>query len=196
MPGTRIGETGVLSPTLWRTCRALANRGRLALLQCVLEHPGEPVSRLARLSGQSVSRASQGLRSLNARGLLAADRAGAWVCYRVAADPAVPEAAALVAALRSECRRGRRPVERLFAALTALTHPRRILLVRLLGQEPRLSAPALRRCTGMSARALRRHLDKLRRRGWVTCTDGRYRLLPPREGLPRLLVRLARHKSD
>ena len=190
-PGTASLE---LSPTLWRTCRALANRGRLALLRCVWDHPAESVSRLARLTGQSLPRASQSLRSLNARGLLAVERVGSAVYYRLEADPAVAEATDLVAALRQELRRGRRPADRLFAALTALTHPRRVRLVYVLGREPLLGVTALRRRTGMSADALHRHLNKLMRRGWIGRTKGRYRLLQQPGVLPRVLIRLARRR--
>jgi hypothetical protein len=37
-----------LHPTLWRTCRAIANRSRLAMFGLLVEQPGQTVSAVGR----------------------------------------------------------------------------------------------------------------------------------------------------
>ncbi len=184
-----------LNPSLWRTCRALANRNRLRLLQYLIVHPDENVSRVAEHVGLRVSLASQYLRALNARGILAVSRRGVWVHYRVAPDPTIPEAALLVNALRRELNGAGPSIEHAFSALTAFTHPRRIRLVRLLGETGHLGRDELRRRSDMSGDALSRHLAKLTRRGIVSEEDGVWRLGSPGGPLAKALVAIAVQKG-
>ena len=153
-----------LKPTLWRSCRVLANRHRLRLLRCLLQKSPQTVAEVAAGVRLPVPVASQYLRMLQARGLLLSERSGREVFYSDRADPLVPSAAGLLAAMKTALGPSEESLRDARFALTAFTHPRRIQIVRTLGARA-LSGEDLSRATGISARALRRHLDKLRRRG-------------------------------
>jgi len=72
-------------PTLWRTCRVLANRTRLRIFRRLAQQPGQTVSDVARRLRLSLPVTSQYLRALEARGLLSARRVGLRVTYRPSA---------------------------------------------------------------------------------------------------------------
>ncbi len=65
-----------LRPTLWRTCRVLANRTRLKIYALLLRQPGQTVSAIAEQLKLPLPAASHYLRALEARGLLAVRRKG------------------------------------------------------------------------------------------------------------------------
>lgn len=179
-----------LKPTLWRTCRALANRTRLQLFKLLLTQPDQTVSAAAGRLEQPLPAISQYLRVLEARGLLAARRAGREVKYRI--NPSSPggPTQGLVAALQLVFQRDPEPVETVFTLATAFTHPRRIVIFRALRNEPR-TPRQIRSATGISMRALLRHLQKLEVRGFVKCQQGRYGVTTRRDALGRELARLA-----
>ncbi len=179
-----------LSPTLWRTCRALANRKRLCLLRHVFSAPGIAVSSAAKDLGWPVPLASQYLRTLNARGLLRATRQGREVCYEAGPDPSLPETAVLLPALQAALGRRANPVDAAFRSLTAFTHPRRIILVRALSTGAG-TLGEIRKRTGIPLSAAQRHLRKLRRRGFVAKNKDRYVCRHPPSTLARALMNLA-----
>jgi DNA-binding transcriptional ArsR family regulator len=183
---------GRLKPTLWRTCRVLANRTRLKILQLVVLKTGLPVTEIARRLDLSVSVASKYLRELNARGLLKATRQAAEVHYWPEADNSLPHAAALLGALSSVFHRQESPIIFIFSKATAFTHPRRILLVRHLAGQP-AKFREIRICTGISAAALKRHLGKLMTRGFV-CRGphGVYAIARSKSLLEATLLKLAK----
>ncbi|SRR6266545_3114332 len=121
----------LLQPTLWRTCRVLANRTRLRIFGLLVQHSPQTVSALAGRLQLSVPVACQSLRALEARGLLTARRTGRLVHYRLSTTTAgtVHE---LVAPLRAAFQRGPSSVNTLFRLATAFTHPRRIDIFRTL----------------------------------------------------------------
>lgn len=110
--------------------------------------------------------ASLGLRALQARGLLALSREGRWVCYTARADPAVAHAEAVLEAMRQAWMEQMSP-ERAIEALTAFTHPRRLILVRTIHEQPQ-SAERLSAACQISLPAVYRHLRKLADREIVT----------------------------
>ncbi|HRU19519.1 MAG TPA: helix-turn-helix transcriptional regulator [Kiritimatiellia bacterium] len=59
-------------PTLWRTCRVLANARRLACLRVVMGTPNLCVQEIAREVRFGEAQVSLALRALQARGLIAA----------------------------------------------------------------------------------------------------------------------------
>jgi DNA-binding transcriptional ArsR family regulator len=181
-------------PTLWRTCRVLANRRRLRLLADLGQHPYASVSDVARRLALPVCIASQYLRALNARGLIGAQRSGRFVCYHLAADPDVHGAAELSEALARALSHGVRKLEPTFRELTAFTHPRRVQIVRVLSGGP-LTKEKLRARTRISRRALRRHLRKLAQRRVLTLIGRAYRLHRPKGPLAAALLRLAREEQ-
>ncbi len=179
-----------LSPTLWRTCRVLANRSRLAILQQMAEHGELSVSDAARELGLAIAVASQYMRALNARGLCAVRRSGRFVYYRIEGNRTIPGSCELLAAAVDALRRHRRPARFVRRIATGFTHPRRIEILRALGHET-LTFRELKTATRISRWALLRHLGKLQARGLVKETEGRYRCLKPRSGLAQALMRLA-----
>ena len=179
-----------MQPTLWRTCRVLANPTRLRILRFLIEHQDQTVSRVARSVNVTLPVASQSLRALEARGLLSVRRVGRYVIYRVNVETGVSPPGDLVSALRQAFRHGADPAEHVFKLVTSFTHPRRIEIYGALGDGPK-DASTLRRVTGLSVGALHRHIGKLESRGLVVCDDGVFRLTPRRDVLGRELTRLA-----
>ena len=181
--------TMMLKPTLWRTCRVLANRTRLRLLQDLLRQPGQRVTELALCLGLQPSVVSRYLRELNARGLLEARRTGRFVAYHPVPDSSVPQAGPLLAALRRTMARQGNPVDYIFRQVTALTHPRRVVILAVLNRKSsRLWE--LRRTTGISEPALLRHLAKLKSRGFIRHEASRYALQPHLPPLAEALLRM------
>ncbi len=179
-----------LRPSIWRTCRALANRQRLQFLRHLLAHPESTVSELARDMHLSVSSASQHLRMLNARGFLGVRRRGRHVYYRVSSDDSVPDAAAILTAVVDALRVSRKAVDSVFHIVTACTHPRRLDILKSLGRGD-LMFDEIRKATGASRSALHRHIRKLKARGFVEERDGLYACCKARDALTRTLVSLA-----
>jgi DNA-binding transcriptional ArsR family regulator len=152
-------------PTLWRTCRVLANRKRLQTLALLIRQPNQTVSAIAERMSLSVPTASRYLRALEARGLLTCRRVGRRVEYRPSAGTS-EGAAEIVKALRLVFRRRAQPIEAIFKLATAFTHPRRIEVFRALTNGAD-SLAKLQAATHMPARALSRHLAKLEARGFA-----------------------------
>lgn len=183
-------NTVFLAPTLWRTCRVLANRVRLRILAELLEHPEQNVSRIAARLRLSLPVASRYLRELNARGLIEARRSGRLVVYHSNADRSVRGAAALLQVLKRTFATEPQPVEMIFRQVTAFTHPRRLTIVRALRLHDQ-TIISLQMETGLSKRVLSRHLRKLKSRGFIEIAGNRRRLSMPRGVLGRILLSLA-----
>lgn len=178
-----------LQPTLWRTCRAIANRARLQIFSFLLRHPGQNVSAIAERLRKPLPLASQYLRVLEARGLLQARRAGRKVEYRLrSANGDI--GSRMAEALRSTFQGKSEPVETVFRLATAFTHPRRIEIFRAIHVQPRTLAQ-LQTTTHISSWALRRHLRKLQARRFVACSEGFYFAVGRTDDLGRELARLA-----
>src|SRR3954465_2795140 len=96
----------LLQPTLWRTCRVLANYKRLQIVALLARNPAQTVSTAARPLKLSRPTASQYLRALEARGLLICQRVGPRVEYRLANGRSAGSADQIVAALRRVLGRG------------------------------------------------------------------------------------------
>jgi DNA-binding transcriptional ArsR family regulator len=165
-----------LHPTLWRTCRVLAGPTRLKLLRLVVSTPGKTVSRLAEDAGIGLSRASQELRRLQSRGLLQTDRKGPFVHYLPEPDPLVPDAKPLLLALKATFARTAASKDAQIPPIAAaLSHPRRILILRELCEGPR-TIPMLQASLHMSFSTLFQHLRTLERGHLVQRQVSVYRL--------------------
>jgi DNA-binding transcriptional ArsR family regulator len=177
-----------LQPTLWRTCRVLANHTRLKIFALLSDDSAQTVSSVALRLELSLAVASQYLRSLEARGFLSARRVGRRVEYRlkVLSDGGHE----LVQPLLSAVRRDAGSFETIFGLCTAFTHPRRIEVFKALRARPR-TLSELHDLTRISSLALRRHLRKLEARGFVACQAGIYSATASRGALGRALARLA-----
>ncbi len=181
-----------LKPTLWRTCRVLANKKRLMILRAIIMRPGLTVTQVSHGCGMSMSVASKYLRELNARGLLKATRRKSEVRYWPEADKSMKQSSALLAAISATFRGSRAPISLIFREATAFTHPRRIALVRELARQPSGFA-GIRKGSGMSVTSLKRHLGKLVSRGIVHRVPacGLYALAIPKSALERTFLELA-----
>jgi DNA-binding transcriptional ArsR family regulator len=180
-----------LQPTLWRTCRIVANRTRLEIFRLLLVQPNQTVSAVAARLKISLPLASQYLRALESRGLLTARRVARYVVYRPAAGSGLNAAAPLVAAMRRFFRREAKPVETMFKLATSFTHPRRVEIFRVLLTGPR-TVEQLHAATRIPFMALRRHLRKLETRAFVTRQAGLYATAPRVDEIGATLARLAR----
>jgi DNA-binding transcriptional ArsR family regulator len=179
-----------LQPTLWRTCRTIANRIRLKMFALLLQRPGQTVSAVAEHLSQRLSLSSEYLRALEARGLLKSRRVGRWVEYRPSPATGDGPASGLVSGLRWAFQNEPQPVETIFRLATAFSHPRRIEIFRALQTEPR-NLGQIQAATRISGWALHRHLRKLEARAFVTCHLGLYAAAKRPDGLGRELARLA-----
>jgi len=184
-------KTEALNPTLWRTCRILANKTRLRILRELHTHPEQKVSSITQRLGISLSLASQSLRALNARGLLRARRIGKFVYYSPCANRSIPGNDRLLKAILDAFANDKNPENIIFHHATAFTHPRRIIIVKALRKHPmKLNEIAFK--TNIPLRALNRHLRKLAARGFLKRTDQRrYICRTPRREFARFLLRLA-----
>ncbi len=178
-----------LRPTLWRTCRVLANTTRLRLLWILFQTEGLCVADLAGLTGISEPNASNQLRALNARGLIAPRRKSLRVFYRPEANTEVEHAPTLLNALR-DCCENRMPLSAVIRQATAFTHARRIAIARALAEGP-ASFGALHEKTGIPPSCLPHHLRKLEARGFIRRGYGVYHQNSPGNPFGRVLKKVA-----
>ena len=177
-----------LRPTLWRTCRILANRSRLRALALLLHAAPLTVTEVARRLPTTLPLASQSLRALESRGLLKVKRRGRSVEYSPAEDPK-GFAGDLLPALRKELTEDEGSVRDAFRILTAFTHPRRILLYRAVPPAG-IRFEALAQRVPFDRQSLRRHLRKLLARQLLIQTaDGCIHTARPAAALPMALAR-------
>ena len=165
-----------LAPTLWRTFRVIANAKRLRCLKFVLKQPDSTVEQVARAVRIPEAKASQALRAIQSRGLVASHRQSRWLRHSPDPDPSVSAADAFLLAMKSALLDERIPEAKIVEAATAYTHPRRIEIVRALAFAGTAEPHALSVQLGISLPALRRHLGNLRRRGVVENANRRYSL--------------------
>jgi len=177
-----------LRPTLWRTCRAIANTTRLRLLWKIFQSEGLCVGELARATGASRENATIQLRALNARGLITSTRRGKRVIYRAEANPGVDGAEELLDALR-ESFHAKIPLKVVFREATAFTHSRRIFLMKTVSLSSG-SFDELLEASGMSPIALQWNLSKLEARGFVKARGDFYEVGHPKNPLGKCLMGL------
>lgn len=165
------------------------------MLRVLLASPGITVTRMAERLNLGPSRASQELRRINARGLLAVRRAGREVRYRVAPDPLVADAAPLTESIRTALRGGGAASQAEFRRIArGFMHPRRITVVKRLMDGP-CSRAALLQATGIPLPSLKRHLRVLAACRLVRGQGGYYFLLPSRHPLVRAVLDCLRRES-
>jgi DNA-binding transcriptional ArsR family regulator len=166
----------------------LAGGTRLALLRAVIDSPDQTVTGLANRLELSLPRTSQELRRLQARGLIHAHRRSQHVLYRPVPDPLVSTAAPLLQAMRDTFAQGA-PSEDNHAirVATGFSHVRRLVLVRLLQQEP-MPARTLEIRAGMSRDAINRHVHLLQDAGVVRRIGRKIELAAPAHPLAKCLL--------
>jgi len=187
----------ILEPTLWRSCRALANRTRLSLLKAMIDEPPLCVQTLAARCKLKKSVCSQYLRILNARGFIQASRRGRWVDYSLGANPSVKHADDLlktvVRALRG-CATAKEYAT-VLKDLTIFTCPKRILMVRVIQANPHRSPADLSALCRLPYQTLHRQLKKLERRAVINLAEPSITLCKPTRPLANKLLTLVLEKS-
>lgn len=181
-----------LTPTLWRSCRVLANRNRLRLIKAMIGREALTVQELMNVCKMEQSACSQNLRLINSRGLTFVSRQGRWVRYGLGADPKVQQAKTLLNAV-VEALRGCKTdenIDSIIYGLTGFTHPRRITLLRVINEMKGVGMTELQIRCGISLPALYRQLDKLERRGIVQVGPDGISLVTPKNKLLRSLITL------
>ena len=190
-----------LSPTLWRTARALANAERLALFRAAVVSDGTTdVSRLAEAAGLARSTASGYLRMLNARGLLAVDRRDGRVFYGQGTDRSLPVAAAVQQSFVRYVQNPDLPrdwVKRALPSIRAFSHFRRLALLEDLIRNPGLSPQDLAARSCLCAPVFALHFGTLLRSGFVRAEpDGSVSLLRPPPPFATVLLATLRKGLD
>ena len=170
-------EINSYHPTLWRTCRALANERRLLCLKAILMQPLITVGEVAVIANIPENQASINLRALQARGLITAQRKSRWTHYLPSADPLVEHAALVLAALRKSLITERQKERHVIALLKAFTHSRRLTILSYLQGTPRATTESLVAATHISRPAMWRHLTVLKKAGFVGDEDEKWSLL-------------------
>lgn len=173
---------------LWRVCRVLSQEGRLKLLWLLFENEEQCVSQLMRRAEMTRPNTSIQLKTLYLSGLIRFRREGMNVIYRAEADSRLKNSVFLLDALRG-CFDARDSFESIIRQVTAFTHERRIEIVRALKNGPLSVAQLISQC-GITSSALYRHLLKLESRNVVRWDGERYGLVPPKEQLGNVLLKL------
>lgn len=180
-----------LQPTLWRTCRILANETRLRIIAQLVRKQPLSVSQLADLLPLTLPVASQALRALESRGLLQVKRIRRRVEYRVPTATTAGSVGNLIDALQTCLRQEPLQIANIIKLSTAFTHPSRIQIYRALnsGQKTHVQIQAAIR---ISSPALSRHLQKLLTRGFVARDDiGVYSIQKHSQTIGRVLAEMA-----
>jgi DNA-binding transcriptional ArsR family regulator len=187
-----------LEPTLWRSCRALANRTRLSLLKAMIDEPPLCVQTLAVRCKLKKSVCSQYLRILNARGFTRASRRGRWVDYSLGANPSVRHADDILKAVLIALKRctSSKDYIAVLKDLTLFTCPRRIQIVRTLHAHPHSAPCELSALCRIPYRSLHRQLKKLERREMIIQEEIKVALCKPNRPLARTLLTLVLEKKS
>jgi DNA-binding transcriptional ArsR family regulator len=187
----------LLEPTVWRSCRALANRTRLSLLKALIDEPPLCVQTLAARCKLKKSVCSQYLRILNARGFLQASRRGRWVDYSLGANPSVRHADDILRAVISALKGCPSPKDYtiLLKDLTIFTCPKRIFIVRTIHAHPGHSISQLVTLCHIPYQTLHRQLKKLENRAVIIREETCITLCRPTRPLATLLLKLVLAKD-
>jgi DNA-binding transcriptional ArsR family regulator len=180
-----------LHPTLWRTCRVLANTTRLRLIAQLAHKQPQSVSELAEQLALTLPVASQSLRALESRGLLKARRIGLRVEYRIPARDDAGPLVELVIALQKALRQSSESTEDLVKLATGFTHPSRIAIYRSLHPQP-LTQEQIQVVTRVSFQAMSRHLRKLVSRGYIVASQDKYQQVNHPHAIGQALASLAK----
>ncbi len=177
-----------LHPTLWRTCRALANIKRIELLYALFEHPNLCVFELAQATDIRPEHASLHLRTLSSRGLIRQTRQKMRLICCADANRELEAPSLLLEALRA-CHKNNMPAELILKQATAFTHRRRIEIIQAVS-ETGSSRDALHNRTNISYSALTRNLNKLEARGFVNIGRNFVKRSVPPDPLSKALLRI------
>ena len=170
---------------------------RLRLLWAVIANDDKlNVTAIARLLGIGQPVATNGLRTLQARGLIGVRRERYSVYYNLNEDRSLPDATRLRVAFADYFMSNELPcgwTGPLMTVLKAFTHFNRLAMIRRLAQGDATKAD-LEKASGIVVKTIEHHLRILSRAGLIDClTDsggiGVYRLRPQQNPICRELLR-------
>ena len=164
---------------LWKRCRALATGLRIDMLLLLKSGTSRCVKEIADELEVAEDIASKHLQLMASAGWVSKRPAGRYLYYMLDNDNVLLDEVLTYAEKKS--------IDQLIFMVTALTHERRIWIVRALAIEP-MRLDCLCRKTRIPSMALRRHLDKLERRGFVRAENGVWMLIIPDNTLMRRLI--------
>ncbi|MCF7848577.1 MAG: ArsR family transcriptional regulator [Kiritimatiellales bacterium] len=171
--------------SLWRLCRTLANPVRLEMIGLFFQYNQLCVFETAELLGIGEGAASKHLQLLIAAGLLEFQRKGRYLLCSLATTGRTSH---ILAGIREIFEEHKEPIGAVIGIATAFTHERRVALVRLLSKG-HCNQLQLYEGTGISGRALTRHLNKLVRRGFVGRVGDGFRMVEPTGMLAKELIK-------
>jgi len=181
-----------LNPTLWRTCRMLANHRRLNIIHHLIDKEPLTLTQLAVACKMSMPACSQYTRQITARGLCQEIRRGSYAFFDLTPDPAIPYSAILLKAIVSSLKLAKKDYAGQIADLTAYTHVSRIRIVNYISEKGSARLCEMQRSLHISESALLRHIEKLARRSVIARTeDDHYHLTKSPTPLAKELKRIA-----
>jgi len=183
--------TGDLNPTLWRTCRVLANIRRLNIIQHLSCKAPLTLTQLATVCKMSLPSCSQYTRQITARGLCRETQKGRYAYFDLYPDPAIPFSSILLQGIVASLKYAKKDYKEQMADLTAYTHVRRIKIVNFIASKGSVRLCDMQHELHISESALLRHINKLLRRNVVSLSDDeRYHLANPPTLLAKELKRI------
>lgn len=191
LQAVKTNEQTILTPSLWKTCRVLANTTRLKLLRLLLKQNDWDEKTYAATLKLSANTVCLYLKHLQARGLCRAVYSGRFVYYQAIPDPLVRHAKPLLDAFR-EIFKTSCSYANIIRALTAYTHLRRLSIISVLKKSDHpLDEFEITGRTRIPWLSCRRHLDKLQRHLVVIQNqEDRYSLTKPHDALAAVLLSL------
>lgn len=181
-----------LNPTLWRTCRMLANARRLRIIQQLIDKDPQTLTQLASACKLSVPACSQYTRQITARGLCREIRKGRYAYFDLHADSSISYSSALLKSLTESLRHQKGNYKRQIADLTAYTHVSRIRILRHIFRYGTSQTTEMRYVLHISKPALIRHINKLIKRNLLQAVEtGGYQCVKPQSVLARELFAIA-----
>jgi predicted transcriptional regulator len=181
-----------LNPTLWRTCRMLANARRLRIIHHLIDREPQTLTQLAKACKMSISACSQYTRQITARGICREIRNGRFAYFDLYPDPAISYSELLLESLIRSLKLAKQNYKGQIADLTAYTHVSRMRIVRHIKQHGVTSTSEMKRVLHISRPALLRHIQKLKRRNTLEAVKtGGYQLRQPKTILAKALLVIA-----
>ncbi len=171
-------KLNALSPTLWKTCRVVANPVRLRILRILMKEKSLTVMGMVRQTAMRKGTISLYLKELQARGLIHARRKSVNVFYEFKSDPIVPQAGRVMEIVMGMFQEGRSD-EEVIALFSALRTSNAVKMMKyLLKTGGWVDCEEIGRQLRISARTVLKHRRTLCRNGFAEVET------PIRHGLP------------
>ena len=164
---TSKSSSNMLTPTLWKTCRVVANPVRLRILRILMKKKVLTVMDMVQMMDMPKGTISLYLKELQARGLIHAKRKSVNVFYEFKSDPIVPQAAKIMDIVTALFR-GKGSDKDIIALFSALRTSNAVkMLAYLLKDGGWVDCTALGRRLRISLLTVLKHRRTLCRNGFV-----------------------------